>query len=174
MAQMASESLVDAVVTRIRQIAPISTAWGPSSAYEAIKIVQGGDLAYLPERLEMVDDLPAVFVNVDGPVDLEIVGLNAPEFQATYSIRCIYIDNYSRVTDEPWTMVRNRVDVLADAFMDSAVLNGVSTTLTTLLSAVTSKVEYSTPEEGLLQALGLEDIFCGAWTVTITGLSTGS
>ena len=171
MAQLASESVVDAVVERIREIAPISTAWGPGSAFEAIKIVQEGDMAYLPERQDMVADLPAVFCKIDGPVDIEIVGIGNPEYQQTYNVRCVYIDNYSRVTDEPWTLKRNRVDVLADAFLDSAVLNGISTTLNTLIYAVTTSVEFDTAEEALIDALGLEDIYAGAFTVQIVGLS---
>ena len=169
MAQLASESVVDAVVTRLRQIAAIGATWGTS--FEAIKIIEEGDLAYLPERPDMVADLPAVFCSIDGPVEIEIVGLGAPEFQQTFNVRCVYIDNYSRVTDKPWTMKRNRVDVLADAFLDSAVLNGISTTLNTLLSAVCTSVDFQPAEETLLNAMGLEDVYAGAFTVQIVGLS---
>lgn len=174
MAQMSSEVVLDACVTRLRQIAPIATAWGPGNAYTAIKIVQEGDLGYLPENPSLVSDLPAVFVKIEGDVDVEVLGMTPPEFEHTYRVRVLYLDTYARATDTPSTIKRTRCDVLADGFMDSASLNSISVSPLSLLYAVTVSTQYDTPEEVLVNALGIEDVLASAFTVEVTGISTGS
>ena len=171
MAHLASKSIVDAAVTRIRQIAPISTAWGPSNAFSAITIVQPGDLAYLPERPDLLSDLPAVFCKIDGAVDIELESMTGDQFNHTYNVRCVYVRAYDRATDDPWEIKREETVALADAFLDSAVLNGISTDLFLLVSATTTSVDYDPQEDVLLAALGRDDIFATAFTVEVVGLS---
>ena len=58
--------------------------------------------------------------------------------------------------------------------MDSASLNSISVSPLSLLYAVTVSTQYDTPEEVLVNALGIEDVLASAFTVEVTGISTGS
>lgn len=134
-----TEEICDQIIDIIE--AALKTSWG-------LKAIQFGQIEYMAKPSDLTDFVPAIFVKPYDKVNIEFRQIGEV-YQPVYRFKIVYVNQFTK-GENPVELKTQKARILAETFMDSLDLNGLTLTNATIEWVQVKNIEWEPSEDNFI------------------------